>query len=405
MRGLASLLTTLLLGAHAQAQDPGEARDPDEAGSGAEAEAEAIRLRRQGARFDRRRGDFWLALEEPEYERSRYLLADGRRARRNARLAEDTLDPRRREADQMRWLRRAIQRFQLAHELLPSDPEAHFEFADTMTTAAHRAPALAEAAIALLEQLREGHPEFRANEVAFHLGSLYSSRLDVERAAQEYERAIAATLGGESPAALASSDPIGASTILSATGNWAEMQMLEGRLEDAVATYERAITMLRAGGGLGASLAYWGLAVALDRMGYRARALEAIGRALQLASHWSAARGGASILDSSMGFHALRAPGVSYAPAEEILYYDALGLLGLEQSCSEGSHEPLLLDACGAEPREERLLGAARQKLLHFLRLGAEQSPFLEPARRRLEEIERRLEASPARRRPRRRRG
>ena len=201
-------------------------------------------------------------------------------------------------------------------------------------------------AIADLQAVARLDPTFRASEVAFELGVLWSRSGEPARAAAAYERAITLALDGEHVVALA---------------NLAEMTMLAGELDDAVALYQRALQ--GAGEPRSRALARWGLAVALDRLGEHEAAIAQARDALQ------AYNGRLDIL---------RDRDVFFEPAHERHYYEALG------------HEALA-DKPG--PAGMLALDAALESWDAFLRDGGAEGRFAEPARRNRARIAARIEA------------
>src|SRR5690606_32432036 len=189
--------------------------------------------------------------------------------------------------------------------------------------------------------------------VAFELAILHTRLGDYERAAEEYRRARSALL-----------DPRLGGTIVA---NLAEITMLAGDLERAAAYFEEAIELSErlAGNDLSLVLSLVGGAVASDRQGDGARALELMKRARTI-------EGGK--------VRATRSSGVFYEPREEIHYYDAIDALAWAD------------EASGDEAT--RALRAAETSLARFLELGEATSRFAARARERLADVRLRLEAS-----------
>jgi tetratricopeptide (TPR) repeat protein len=162
--------------------------------------------------------------------------------------------------------------------------------------------------------------------VAFDLAVVLTRRAQFGQAAQAYADAIALALDGEETAVMRS--------------NLAEVTMLAGDLEGAVAHYERALRA--AGGGRDYLLTLWGLAVALDRLGEHDAALAHARKAVD-------AEGGR--------MQVLRSEGVFFEPEHEIHAYEGLGheaIAGrddadraLELSAAAGSYRAFI-DAAGA---------------------------------------------------------
>src|SRR6185295_1258993 len=141
----------------------------------------------------------------------------------------------------------------------------------------------------------EARAWFRIGVEESRLGA-YARSLDA------YERALGG--GGELDSA--------------AAGNSAEMLMAEGRLDEAIARYREAVAIEeqatdRRGHSQSLALAYFGLAVALDRADRPAAAREAVGRAVALD------RGLATLQLALVG-----SGDVSFLPPADVYYY--LGL-------------------------------------------------------------------------------
>jgi tetratricopeptide (TPR) repeat protein len=159
-------------------------------------------------------------------------------------------------------------------------------------------------AIAAFQRLAEIDETFAASDVAFQLGLLFTRSHAFEAAASAYQRAIDLSFDVRDSA-------IG-------YGNLAEVIMLAGDPARALEYYDRAIKMAQ--GGRDYALVLFGAAVALDRLGEHDAALEKA----------------ASAVDASgRSLSVLRAPGVSFEPEYEVLYYEALGNEALARSIPE----------------------------------------------------------------------
>lgn len=286
------------------------------------------------------RSDFWREVTEPGYRGARVLFEQGLRLLAVA-LQAPSPGPR------ARRLHAAIARLELAHGRTPADPETLYYLA--LATAAlptvggHDATA-PEDAIAWFRKLREVDPDFYAERVAFELGILYTRIGRLEQAASEYRRSIERAFDD--------------SETVSAHSNLAEVQMLAGRLEDAVVHYDRAIDLARRGGAAESeslALALWGCAVALHRLNEREAAIERARQALS-------AGGGTTDV--------LRADGVFFEPPYEIHYYEAMGHLARAAGLSGASADRARADATRSFER--------------FLASGGSRSRFAEAARREL---------------------
>lgn len=248
------------------------------------------------------RSDFWRSVAEPGAGRARELL---RQARVIVRTAFPTAGS---FGDEMVQLERrvaidnALARLERARALAPRDPEILWFYAELLTQ--WRRPQgrsferRDDEAIAAFGELRRVDPEFQVRDVAASLAELHTRRRDFTRAADEYQRAIRASLDER------------ATTVL--WSNLAEMQMLSGDLDSAVASYQRSLELARSGGqdSLAPALASWGLAIALDRLGEHRSALDRATDAIGF--------GGGTL-------EVLRSPSVFFEPTFELHWYEALG--------------------------------------------------------------------------------
>ena len=259
-----------------------------------------------GSPLSDRRSPFWREVVEPGHSRSRVLLRHGLNL---LALSSHVTDPRERAV----LIDGAIARLSLARERSPDDPEVTFYLA--VSTAAFERPRIGRpperrdaAAIELFLDLRRIDPDWRAAQVAFELGILYTRLHRYPEAAEEYGRAIGRSFDE--------------SEMISTHSNLAEVSMLHGDLEVALSHYERAIELARAAGpaeALSFTLALFGSAVALDRLGEEDTALERARDALSA--------GGAST-------QALHASGVFFEPASELHYYEGLAHLAQAETAS-----------------------------------------------------------------------
>jgi tetratricopeptide (TPR) repeat protein len=248
----------------------------------------------------------------------------------------------------------AIARLRIAVELAPDDPEILYALARVLLKWEEPGPLWGctarrqdEEAIAVLEQLRRQQPQFAQSAVAFDMAIVLTRTGRFAEAAQVYNEAIALAL-----------DPGEAAVMRS---NLAEVTMLSGDLEGAIAQYERALRA--AGGGRDYLLPLWGMAVALDRLGEHDAALQNAGKAVH-------AEGGRMAV--------LRSDGVFFEPEHEIHYYEALGR-----------------EALAARPEADaaRELAAAAASWRSFAAAAGETGSFAAAARANLERTERALQA------------
>ena len=214
-------------------------------------------------------------------------------------------------------------------------------------------PAVRRALEADLLRVRAADPAFQAGRVAFELGIVASLRGDNERAAREFarslrhapaagvarppvrtlRRAVAEMLFGPVPRGLVRYDLADA------------LLALPGRTEEALAHFRRAVADLRLEERPETvTLARWGEALALHRLGRRHEALEVL----------------RSVQDPASPPVPPTTPGVFFSPPSEGTYYEALGWL-----------------AAGTDPRRSR---EARCEALR--RAAARFEAYREQARR-----------------------
>jgi tetratricopeptide (TPR) repeat protein len=253
------------------------------------------------------------------------------------------------------WIRDAHVELNRAFLLAPDDLEiAYFRARaaaeEALLPTTRDKASLVQLAMSRFLEIRSKDPHHRAEMVAFELAILHTRLRAFDRAADEYRIARAALLDARFGGVIVT--------------NLAEITMLAGDLERAALYFEEAIEMSSrlAGNDLSLVLALIGGAVAYDRLGDGARAIELAKRARTI-------EGG--------DIRATRASGVFYEPSEEIHYYDALDALAWAE------------DAQGDE--RTRALNKARGSLERFLELGGATSPFSARARARLADVERHL--------------
>lgn len=291
--------------------------------------------------------DFWREVRAPGTRRAQTLILHGRRmlylwdratgAHEKAALLES-----------------AIERFALARQYTPNDPEPLYLLAQS--TGLYERPVRGaeperrvDEAIEMYTALRAMDPEYERYAVGRDLGTLYSRQGNHAQATQEYERALAAAL-----------DPRMTSTTHS---NMAESYMLSGDLNEAVRHYEVSIDLAphlppQAEPSKALALGHWGLASALDRLGEHRAALESARQAM-------------SVYGGSM--EVLRSDGVFFDPPSEIHFYEGLGYLAKAET--QG-------DANGRR-REAR---SAEESWRAYLAIAADDDPWRELAQRHLAE-------------------
>lgn len=289
--------------------------------------------------FLRSRSTLWKAARWASYRKAQEHLEMAQMRL----LAARAFGPLRDHPERILLLERSASELRSAHELLPIDPEILHALADTEHELSMRDRSRAPVAVALFERLRAMAPEWEAADVAFALGSLHAQLLDFERAAKEYEICLDRSLEPQ----------------LAAQGNLAEMRMLVGDLQGAIAAYKKAIALSeRYNAAQSLMLGLWGLAVAEDRIGDPTLALEDARRALAL--------GPLSVL---------RSPGVFFEPDGELAYYEALG------------HLAMGLDSERPRSEREQHLETAARAFESYLRKAGRSSPFASTAHKHLREI------------------
>jgi tetratricopeptide (TPR) repeat protein len=248
-------------------------------------------------------------------------------------------------------------RLRRALALAPHDPDIMYALSRVLMASELPGPAWRcavvrrdDEALVLLKQLNLEHPSFMPDTVALDLALLLTRKHLFVEAAQAYERALALGLDGAgNPVTLA---------------NLAEVTMLAGNLEGAIARYQQALAS--ASGGRDYLLATWGMAVALDRLGEHDSAAALVSKAI--------AADGESM-------QVLRSDGVFFEPEHERDYYDALG----HQAFAERA---------GSSPKRE--LEQAAASLSRFIEASGQQGQFTQVAETTLSRIHARLQRTPA---------
>ncbi len=226
----------------------------------------------------------------------------------------------------------ALARLTLALQLAPGDPQLHYLRARVLGLWEEPLPLHGcsvrrrdSEAIAELRTLMALDPTFQASDTAFQLGVLLTRSHDFERAAQAYARAAELSLDERE---------------VSVTyANLAEVTMLGGDAASALAVYQHALELSHAGREY--TLALYGMAVALDRLGEHESALKVCEKAAQADRQ---------TLDT------LHSEGVFFEPSYERHYYEALG----NEALSHLTTAPeLRLDALQAAAANYRAFAAA----------------------------------------------
>jgi TonB family protein len=281
--------------------------------------------------------DFWSNIADPG--RKRFLLAHGR-----GRGLYDAAESMRSPVLRRRTLEDALAAFQEANRHSPTNADGWLSTGRTLYELDRN-----KEAIVAFNKVRRLNPDFADDySIAFSLGIAYSKIGAFETAVQEYDRAVRTlvTRGQGNP------DARDRQAILQA--NAAESLMALGRLDEAIQRYQEALSLQP-----GHALAWWGLAVALDRDEQTSKAFEAATRALT----------------GDADMHVLTSKGVFFTPVGDIHYYYALGKL------AKG-------DRAGAKHELEEFLRAlpksawAPRARAHLARLGIAPDP--RPKRKRL---------------------
>jgi tetratricopeptide (TPR) repeat protein len=287
---------------------------------------------------------FWRSVREPGYDRAIHLARQGVHLLDvHAQHARDqTSGPHELNA----ILEGAIERFALAHRLAPNEPAILFMHASSLARweqpgAAHGESRMDDEALSVFEELRALDSTYLADKVAFAIGVIHTRAHRFAEAAEEYRIAISRAI---EPDAVYWS-------------NLAEVTMLAGDVEEAVRVFERS-TEIADQTGQEKTLALWGLAVALDRVGEHRRALEIADDALT--------NGGDSM-------SILRHEDVFYEPPYELHWYEGLG------------HAAMARRAEDRESRERRE-ARSRESFRRFLAEGGTESPWAALAQRHADE-------------------
>ncbi len=299
---------------------------------------------------------FWREARRPGYLRARALL----RQALQQRAAQEQSEGR---AVGRAMIENALARLEIAHRLAPDDPEILFELAEATsrwerTTRDGTVERRDAEARALFEQLRDLDAGFRTFVVGFELGVLRTRARDYEGAAAEYAHA------------LESSALVEPGAIAQAQGNLAEVTMLAGDLERAVEHYEEAEdTLMSTSNGAthpaSLSLARFGRAVALDRLGEHDGAVEVAAAAIQA---------------SPISVNILQSRDVFFEPPCELYWYEAIAHLALaEDARTEGSP---------GHRAEIAQLERAQRNFRRFLDEGGEETQWASIAAEHVERLE-----------------
>jgi tetratricopeptide (TPR) repeat protein len=260
--------------------------------------------------------------------------------------------------DQLRqrreWIDRALLQLTEAEKLDHADPRtsylrglAFMRWEEPADLSGCRVRRKTEQAIEAFSRLQRSDPLFEASQVAFQLGLLFTRAHAFEAAADSYKRSIAL--------AFESSDTA------SAQANLGEVTMLAGDPAGALEHYDEARKLVP--GGRDYALVAFGSAVALDRLGEHAAAVQRGSQAIEAAGR-------------SLGW--LHGADVFFEPAYELDYYEAL------------AHEAL---AELVPATRELATAAAISGYRRFLAAAEPDNPYRANAERNLHQLEARDEA------------
>lgn len=273
---------------------------------------------------------FWQRAKQPNTARAQSLLRQARALLLPA-LRVSTVLGTQSAAHKRLAIEGAITRLERARVLTPKEPELLYllgrAYAAWQGDPQHAEVRRTQEAIACLIALRRVDPWYEAEAVAFELGVLRTRDAQFAQAVDEYAQALASSLDKQ---------------LLSSTlGNLAEVTMLAGDVQQALALYERAIGESEGDERL---LLRWGWVVALDRAGEQSRALEEAQQALR---------------EEPNPQRLLEQSSVFFAPAFERDYYDAMVALAQAESSSGAAHEEQLSIALNAFERYAQAAGAS----------------------------------------------
>lgn len=270
-------------------------------------------------------------------------------------------------------LEQAIARYDAVLEVFPDDVDAWLEQGRALAAfrrfmADGREETRIDAAIAAYEHARSLDPSREAAFVAFELAVLRTRHGDYAAASAEYQRASELReLYPSMPQHRISRREFVLvylflpQSIESTLANWAEVTMLAGDPTAAADRYRDALAQARPASD-SAALALWGLALAQERSGSHADAIETALRAID-GDHSAAHPTRADVVHRYGAFAILHVEGVFFEPACEIHAYESLG------------HEALAQRAATPEGRTAEWT-AARLSARFFLAEGGRASIY-----------------------------
>jgi tetratricopeptide (TPR) repeat protein len=274
-------------------------------------------------------------------------------------------------------IEQAIGRYDATLAVFPRDVDALIEDAHALSAIEHldadgHPESFIARAIERYEAARALDPHRDEASIAFQLAVLHAQRREFAAASAEYERAYGARalhvvavpfLSSVREGLLASIHSEATDGTLLA--NWAEATMLAGDPQAAIERYRAALAEAAALSD-SAALTLWGLALAEERAGSHADAIESALRAID-ADHSATEPARAALVDRHGHFALLHVPGVFFEPACEIHAYESLG------------HEALATRASTAEGRAAEWT-AARLSARFFLAEGGRASIYASTA-------------------------
>ena len=283
--------------------------------------------------------DFWGNLAQPGHKKFLAALNRGRGFYDNALKLVDSQLRRRALSD-------ALAAFQEANRANPTKAEGFFWIGKAL----YELDRLKEA-ISAFNKARRLNPDYDNDySMAFTLGIAHSKMGAFETAVLEYDQAER-TLAAQG---LGITDAQNVRATLH--GNVAESLMALGRLEEAIQRYRASVALQP-----GYALAWWGLAIALDRDEQISKAREAVTRALA----------------GDPDMRALTSEGVFFIPAGDIHYYFAFGYWAKGDLVrSKKEWESFL----AALPRSQW----AYRAQAHLAQLGGGGAPASKPRRKHL---------------------
>ncbi|MCA9667541.1 MAG: TonB family protein [Myxococcales bacterium] len=239
--------------------------------------------------------DFWGELARPGHKEFARQVALGLKAYRRADYLRKSRVPTVRQ-QAVEKLREAQRAFDAACKASPENPTGHYYRGKVLLDFNETKKALA----ALLQVRRLNPLSQHAYDVAFNLGIIYSKLGKFAAAVDEYDRAARLLRKG------AGTRYQRISFLSTIQSNAAESLMAIGRLDEAIQRYREATKTVSNN-----TLAWYGLAVALDRDEQASKALEAMHQAVRRDTRDKVLR----------GF------GVFFIPRGDIYYYDGLAAL------------------------------------------------------------------------------